>query len=49
MMLESKIMDVSSIPISKNADEINKVKDNLLSKEVLREIKTKLKLPGHQI
>ena len=49
MLLESKLIDHTSIAVARNAKEINEVRDKLLSKDILREIKTKLKLPGHQI
>ena len=49
MTLDSKIINPNTIKVPQNAGEITKVRDQLLGKDVLREIKLKLKLPGHQI
>jgi hypothetical protein len=49
MILDSKIIDLSTIKVPQTGEEITKVRDKLLGKDVLREIKLKLKLPGHQI
>lgn len=49
MILDSKIIDPSTIKVPRSAGDIMKVRDQLLGKDVLREIKLKLKLPGHQI
>lgn len=49
MLLDSKLIDLSKLTTAKNNKEINDVRDNILTKEILREIKNKLKLPGHQI
>jgi hypothetical protein len=49
MILDSKLIDTDTIPVPQNSAEITKTRDNLLTKDVLRNIKTQLKLPGHQI
>jgi hypothetical protein len=49
MILSNKLLDLSVIPLMKTAEDITKARDLLLSKDALRQIKTKLKLPGHQI
>ena len=49
MIIDSKIIDPNAIKVPQNAAEITQVKENLFTKDALREIKTRLKLPGHQI
>jgi len=48
-MLDSKLIDTNTIPVPQNSAEITNARDNMLTKDVLRNIKTQLKLPGHQI
>lgn len=49
MLLNSNLIDANSIAVARDAKEIEQVRDKLLTKDILKQIKTKLKLPGHQI
>lgn len=49
LLLESKIVDVSALKDVVQKKEIEENRAILLSKDNVRDIKTKLKIPGHQI
>ena len=49
MIISSKILDLSILKTVINRQEIEENRAMLLTKERVREIKERLKIPGHQI